>query len=360
MQRKKNPHRSSDGRRYTACVPFFFTHYYPAPEVTRAERNDYFMAIISNTNYTNMSGSPIIIGVDNGYGNMKTAHTVFPTGILHHAGEPVFKNDLLVYEGKYYTVGEGHKEFLPDKAMDEDYFLLTLAAVGKELDYRGIQNGTVLLAVGLPLTWVSEQKRAFAAYLSKTRSLSFTFKGKCHLITITGVEVYPQGFAAIASHLKDFQGVNMMCDIGNGTMNVMYIINGKPVPSKCYTEKYGTHQCTLAIREKLMQRHHVTVDDAIIEQVLRTKEADIGEEYLTTIRAAAMEYAEGIMRRLREHEYNPAMMRLYVLGGGGCLIKNFAQYDRERVTINGDICATAKGYEVLAEAKLKKNEGGIV
>ena len=86
-------------------------------------------------------------------------------------------------------------------------------------------------------------------------------------------------------------------------MNVMYIINGKPVPSKCYTEKYGTHQCTLAIREKLMQRHHVTVVNAIIEQVLRTKEADIGEEYLTTIRAAAMEYAEGIMRRLREHEY---------------------------------------------------------
>lgn len=28
----------------------------------------YTMAIISNTNYTNTSGSPIIIGVDNGYG----------------------------------------------------------------------------------------------------------------------------------------------------------------------------------------------------------------------------------------------------------------------------------------------------
>ena len=109
-----------------------------------------------------------------------------------------------------------------------------------------------------------------------------------------------------------------------------------------------------------MQRYHVTVDDAIIEQVLRTKEADIGEEYLTSIRAAAMEYTEGIMRRLREHEYNPAMMRLYVLGGGGCLIKNFAQYDQERVTINEDICATAKGYEALAEAKLRKHEGGIV
>ena len=75
---KKNPHKKSHTgeflsavsihKRYTACVPFFFTHYYPAPEVTKAERNDFFMAIISNTNYTNTSGSPIIIGVDNGYG----------------------------------------------------------------------------------------------------------------------------------------------------------------------------------------------------------------------------------------------------------------------------------------------------
>ena len=322
------------------------------------------MAIISNTNYSNDTASPtnhpIVIGVDSGYGNMKTAHTVFPTGIIKHPGEPIFKNELLLFEGNYYTIGEGHKEFIPDKVMDEDYFLLTLAAIAKEMDYRGIQNGRILLAVGLPLTWVSEQKRAFAAYMTKTRSVTFTFNGKQHFITFAGVEVYPQGFSAIALRLKEFQGVHMLCDIGNGTMNVMTIINGRPVSSKCFTEKYGTHQCTLLIRERLMQRHHVTVDDAVIEQVLRTNTADIGEEYLTTIRAAAMEYTEGIMRRLREHEYNPAMMRLYVLGGGGCLVKNFAHYDRDRVTINEDICATAKGYEALAEAKLRKNEGGIV
>jgi len=319
------------------------------------------MAIINNANYTSTTtNQPIVIGVDSGYGNMKTAHTVFPTGIIHHTGEPIFKRELLLYEGNYYTIGEGHKEFIPDKVMDEDYFLLTLAAIGKELDYRGIQNGTILLAVGLPLTWVSDQKKAFAAYLTKARNLNFTFNGRRHFITIAGVEVYPQGFSAIALRLKEFQGVNMLCDIGNGTMNIMYITNGKPILSKCFTEKYGTHQCTLLIRERLMQKFHTLVDDAIIEQVLRTKEADISEEYLTTIRAAATEYAEGIMRRLREHEYNPAMMRLYVVGGGGCLIKNFARYDKERVTINEDICATAKGYEAIAEAKLRKNEGGIV
>ena len=120
----------------------------------------------------------------------------------------------------------------------------------------------------------------------------------------------------------------MLCDIGNGTMNVMYINNGKPVPSKCFTEKYGTHQCMLAVRESLMQKFGTAVDDSVIENVLRFGTADIGEKYLSVIRSTATEYVSGIMRRLREHEYNPELMCLYVMGGGSCLVRNFGEYDK--------------------------------
>ena len=51
-----------------------------------------------------------------------------------------------------------------------------------------------------------------------------------------------------------------------------------------------------------------------------------------------------------------ALMRLYVVGGGGCLIRNFGTYDKTRVTILDDICATAKGYEYLAQMSLKRRE----
>jgi plasmid segregation protein ParM len=50
-------------------------------------------------------------------------------------------------------------------------------------------------------------------------------------------------------------------------------------------------------------------------------------------------------------------MRLYVLGGGSCLIRNFGIYETDRVTINDDICATAKGYEYLAEVNCIRNGG---
>ena len=46
----------------------------------------------------------------------------------------------------------------------------------------------------------------------------------------------------------------------------------------------------------------------------------------------------------------------YIVGGGGCLVRNFGQYDETRVTILDDICATAKGYEYLAHASLRRKE----
>jgi hypothetical protein len=46
----------------------------------------------------------------------------------------------------------------------------------------------------------------------------------------------------------------MLCDIGNGTMNVMYINECRPLAKKCFTEKYGTNQCMLAVRENLMKQ----------------------------------------------------------------------------------------------------------
>jgi len=40
--------------------------------------------------------------------------------------------------------------------------------------------------------------------------------------------------------------------------------------------------------------------------------------------------------------------------GGGCLVKHFGDYPKERVTIIGDLCATAKGYESLCFAQLQR------
>ena len=294
-----------------------------------------------------------IIGVDHGYGNMKTANHIFKTGILAYDTEPLFTADMLVYEGKYYLIGEGHKEFISEKIKDEDYYLLTLVAIAKELKDAGLTEAKAVIAAGLPLTWTSGQKKDFAAYLDKNKEVSFTYKKIDYHITIEDVRIYPQGYAAIAEVTSAMKGVNIIADIGNGTMNVLYMVNGRPQSGKMYTEKFGTYQCTLAIREIFMQKTNRELNDAIIDEVLCTGTAEIGLADLKIIRAAATEYVNDIFRRLREHGYDEGTMKLYITGGGGCLVKHFRKCNPDRVIFVDDICAAAKGYEYLAEAQLK-------
>ena len=59
--------------------------------------------------------------------------------------------------------------------------------------------------MGLPLTWVSRQRADFKAYLMRNRELAFTFRGKAYRVEIAGVDVFPQGFAAVAGQIRDFQ-----------------------------------------------------------------------------------------------------------------------------------------------------------
>lgn len=97
----------------------------------------------------------------------------------------------------------------------------------------------------------------------------------------------------------------------------------------------------------------------MITRALRFGAADIDGDYLKTITNTAKEYVEGIFRRLREHGYDSKLMKLYIVGGGVCMIRNFSEYDENRITVNDDICATAKSYERMLEMKLIKNGGAL-
>ena len=298
----------------------------------------------------------VVIGCDHGYGNTKTANHCFKTGVLRCDAEPTFAAYLLTFENHYYLVGEGHKEFLADKTADDDFYILTLAANACELQDAHLPEANVYLAVGLPLTWTATQKTEFADYLSRNEEVRFNYRKMDYHIRIVGVKVYPQGYAAVAPIKSQMTGVNLVADIGNGTMNVLYIINGRPQQGKMFTEKFGTYQCTLAVREAFMRRTQRELNDAIIDEVFRTGTANIKASDLAIIRAAAAEYVSDIFRRLREHGYDEDTMTLYVTGGGGCLVKHFHRFDAERVRFIDDICAAAKGYEYMAELQIKAGQ----
>jgi len=298
-----------------------------------------------------------IIGVDHGYGNIKTTNHIFKAGVLKSDTEPVFQTNMLIYGGKYYLIGEGHKEFSADKITDEEYFVLTLAGIAMELCDYGLNEATVHIAAGLPLKWVSQQKKQFSDYLLRVPEVRFIFNKKHYHIRIDGVSLFPQGYAAVFDRAASMRGQTVLCDIGNGTMNILFMKDGKPNPQKVYTEKFGTAQCVNAIKTAIMDKYHARIDEAIIEDVFKNGTADISADWLKTIREIANDYVKQIFEILKRYDYEPSLMKLYVVGGGGLLVRNFGSFDRNRVIINDDICATVKGYEKWAEHQLSKADG---
>ena len=304
----------------------------------------------------NINGK-ILLGIDHGYGNMKTRHAVFKSGVKCYTTEPAIASNVLVYDGKYYVIGESHKVFIASKSEDEDYYILTLAAIAKELATRGLKVADVLLAVGLPLNWLANQKKDFAEYLMKNSEVDFKFCNVQYRIKICDVRVYPQGYAGIVAVLPNYKGVHMLADIGNGTMNTLVITNGRPISDRMFTDKIGVHQCVKRIYNAVQAECGKLPDESLIEDFLKTGTAETSKRILTVMQMEAEKYTAEIFDKLSEYEYDPEMVKLHIIGGGGCLIRNFGAYDPSSVEIITDICATAKGYESLYMTQMRMKKG---
>ena len=117
-----------------------------------------------------------VIGVDHGWSQMKTVHTIFSAGIEEILSEPAFFDDVLEYENRYYKVGTKRDAVMDNKTVNDDYYLLTLASIAKELKLRGSREATIVLAVGLPATRYGAEKKPFVEYLSRKKEVMFTFE----------------------------------------------------------------------------------------------------------------------------------------------------------------------------------------
>ena len=296
----------------------------------------------------------IIVGVDHGYGNMKTAHRVFRTGVECMEEEPIVSKNFVRYKDKFYVIGESHLVYQGNKTDSEDFYILTLAALAEELKFRGIHEANVILAVGLPLAWMKSQGADFRHYLMKEQELHFEFRKERYYVHLCGVEIFPQEFAAVVN-LGAMQGMNMLADIGNGTMNVMQIVDNKPLEKSLVTEKFGVGICMKEIQKELSKENGEDISEMLIEPLLRNGLQERTDSTAKKVEHIATRYTENIRRRLVDYGYKEGLVHLYVIGGGGCLIRNYSDLaEKKGVTFITDICANAKGYATLAEKKLRK------
>lgn len=156
-----------------------------------------------------------VIGIDHGWSMMKTVTQVFVTGVKEITTTPALFGDVLEYDGKYYKIGTVRQEVKDTKVEDDSFYLLTLAAVAKELKKRGLSDAKVFLAVGLPLTRFGAERNNFIKYLTKNKRVDFRYENEA---SVNGNEAFPQTSMKVYLKTDD-----MLFSGGNGTGLSFYI-----------------------------------------------------------------------------------------------------------------------------------------
>lgn len=195
-----------------------------------------------------------VIGIDHGWSMMKTISQVFVTGVKEITTTPALFGDVLEYEGKFYKVGTVRQEVKDTKVEDDSFYLLTLAAVAKELKRRGLAESKVFLAVGLPLTRFGAEKNDFIKYLTKNKRVSFKYENEPYHIEIDDVAVFPQCYAAVVDKIPAMAKKTLIVDIGSWTIDIMPVINKSPDESKCVTIPKGLITCMRSINEQCVRQ----------------------------------------------------------------------------------------------------------
>ena len=197
----------------------------------------------------------VVVGVDHGWSGMKTVSQVFTTGVKEITTEPAFYNNVVEFNGSYYKVGGKRLEVRDLKVENDNFYILTLAAVAKELNRRGMRNANILLSVGLPLTRFGAEKQDFIDYLSKEKEVTFRFDNEQYRIKLARVSVFPQCYAAVADRMKTLPKRVVVVDIGSWTIDIMPIEDSAPNEAECITIREGLIKCMRTINEECMRQY---------------------------------------------------------------------------------------------------------
>jgi plasmid segregation protein ParM len=300
-----------------------------------------------------MNSNIEVIGIDHGWSQMKTSNTCFNTSIKELANAPAFHDNVLEYGNRYFAVGEDRLEVLDSKVENENFYLLTLVAIAKELQVRGKSEADVVLAVGLPLTRFSAERKPFIDYLAKNEDVVFGFEQRLYKVHIQSVSVYPQCYAAVAGMLSTFGKKALVVDVGSWTVDSMLIVNKRPDNSKCDTQNEGLIRCMREINRVAVQVKNRKIDEADIQEYMQTGKTELPKDFKAIMDQQIQKFVDKVYRYQTECGYSLDMIPVYFVGGGAVVMRNFGRYQQPNIHYVLDVKANAKGFETMARIALK-------
>ena len=300
----------------------------------------------------------MLIAIDHGNHACKSVHFNFVSGLAQHSVRPPMADEVLEYNGEFWTLSGQRLPYRRDKTRDESFFILTLFAIAKELAFAGPLPSAekVDLAVGLPPEHYGLLKDKFRDYFKRNQSVQFIYNDKSITIMIRDVFVYPQAFAAIApqkSQLKHHLRL-FLVDIGGYTTDVLLLRQGKPDMQFCRSLETGVITMNNDIIRRVGALHDMQIEDEHISAVLAGKETILPEEVKDTIRKSAEQHAINILNQLRELKVDLRSNPAVFIGGGSALFRDYLEKSPlvASATFVESVNANAIGYQAMAEGQL--------
>ena len=141
----------------------------------------------------------MLIAIDHGNYAVKTPHFSFISGLTEHTVKPPMAEEVLEYNGKYWSLTGQRLPYMRDKTRDDRYFILSLFAIAKELSAAGANTAfeQIDLAVGLPPEHYGMLRERFAQYFRRFGTVNFAYNNRPMSIVIRNVFVYPQAYACL-------------------------------------------------------------------------------------------------------------------------------------------------------------------
>ena len=299
-----------------------------------------------------MGNGAIAIGIDHGWSHIKTRNSCFVSGVGEIGTEPSIWDNILEYNSKYYRIGGDRLNVQENKVCNENYYLLTLAAIARELKARGLKDAQVVLAVGLPIGRFGAEKKSFINYLSKNRMVKFRYEKTRYQVTIERVLVYPQCYGAVVDKLPSMVGQEYVVDIGSWTIDTLKIIDRAPDESSSGSDPNGIITCMRKIDEACVRKMNSKIDEYMIREVMIKGDANLDPEYIEIIEKEITKYTKSIFRIIAENGINVKTTPITFVGGGAGLMKRYAGINQRNISYIVDVRANAIGYETLAKLYL--------
>lgn len=295
----------------------------------------------------------LVIGTDHGNKQMKSTNCPpFTSGLKESRTKP-FGKDILEYQGKYYILSNQRIPYKRDKTEDEKFFILTLFAIARELEFRNAFTKNILpigLGAGLPPAHYGSLYKSFEDYF-KRGMITFTYNGREQSIYLNDVKCYPQAYAAAITIINELIEYNkvLIVDIGGFTVDYMLMRDGEPELSVCDSLEKGIITLYNQISERINAEYDFLLDEADIDAVLEGKKTVYTTEVISLIFAITEDFVEDLFNKLREKHLDLKSGVVVFVGGGGIRLKKVIEASDKigKAFFVEDINANAKGYELL-------------